>query len=83
MRDHPTDPIGERHPDARWVPAPPDSDPSVANRVLGVWLAPRERVCWAWTALPDGRQYVSGYAIESAWRARRVRCGFRVDRATE
>jgi hypothetical protein len=87
VSDHQPDPSGERRHDARWVSAPADSDPSVGNRVLGVWLAPKERVCWSWAMLPDGRQYVCGYVIEQAWRAsarrRRRRPGFRVDGAEE
>jgi hypothetical protein len=71
----------KRRNDRRWISAPPDSDPSVANRVLGVWLAAGERVRWEWTALVDGRQFVCGYTIEEPWRAadRGTRpCGFRV-----
>jgi hypothetical protein len=54
---------------ARWIPAPPDSDCSAANRILGVWVAPGERVRWEWSVLPGGRPYVCGYTIEQPWRA--------------
>ena len=67
----------------RWVSAPPDSDPSGGNRVVGVWLAPGERVRWEWTAHPRTRPYVCGYTIEQPWRAsphlEDRACGFRVD----
>jgi hypothetical protein len=66
----------------RWVCAPGDSDPSAANRILGVWLAPGERIMWEWATRDHGRPYVSGYTIESARIAasrERRPCGFRVD----
>jgi len=34
-----------------------------ANRVISVELNPEEEVEWAWTLLPDGTSYVSGYTI--------------------
>ncbi len=66
----------------RWVSAPPDNDPTAANRILGVWLAPGERITWEWARHEHGRSYVCGYSIESRGRAvprERRPCGFRVD----
>ena len=70
--------VHERH----WVCAPRDSDPSAANRILGVWLAPGERITWEWAMQGHGRPYVSGYSIETGRRTvprERRPCGFRVD----
>lgn len=53
----------------RVVSPPSGSDPSIANRIVSVLLRPGERVRWDWSVLPDGRRYVSGYRILSAWRA--------------
>ena len=73
---------GRRVHERRWVPAPSDSDPVAANRIVGVWLAPGESVRWEWSALRQGRPYVCGYTIEPPRRpvAREHRpCGFRID----
>jgi hypothetical protein len=73
---------GRRVHERRWVSAPPGSDPSAANRVIGLWLSPGERVSWEWATSERGCVYVCGYSIEqSRRRDPRVRrqCGFRVD----
>ena len=72
---------GKRVHERRWVAAPSDGDPVAANRILGVWLAPRERVRWEWAMLQPGGSYVCGYTIDPPHRpvARAHRpCGFRV-----
>ena len=73
---------GRRVHERRWVSAPAGSDPSAANRVIGLWLSPGEGVSWAWATGEGGRAYVCGYTIEHSRRFQphvRRQCGFRVD----
>jgi hypothetical protein len=72
---------GRRVHERRWVGAPTDSDPSAANRIVGIWLAPGESVRWEWGMRGHGQPYVCGYTIEPARGTiprERAACGFRV-----
>ncbi len=44
-------------------PQPTISGPLPANRVIAVEVGDDEEVEWAWSTLPGGQQYVSGYTL--------------------
>jgi enamine deaminase RidA (YjgF/YER057c/UK114 family) len=46
-----------------WHPAPSQSAPINTGSIQGVWLRQNENVEWAWTHLPDGKSYISGFTI--------------------
>jgi hypothetical protein len=72
---------GKRVHERRWVAAPCGGNPGAGNRVIGVWLAPGERVRWEWGMPHQGASYVTGYTIDPPRRpvAREQHpCGFRV-----
>jgi hypothetical protein len=60
----------------RLLSPPPGNDPTVPNRITGVFVRPNERVRWIWGRTLDNRSFVSGYILVPAWgRARRPDTG--------
>ena len=51
----------------RLLSPPAGNDPSVPNRITGVYVRPNERVRWIWGRTPDNRSFVSGYVLVPAW----------------
>jgi len=47
----------------QWIPAPASDRAISSGAVFGVSLDPGEQVRWAYTILPDGRRFVTGYDI--------------------
>jgi hypothetical protein len=47
----------------KWIPAPDADNQMASGSVLGVSLAPGERVEWVYTVTSDGRRIVTGYEI--------------------